>query len=164
MPKAFSYEHGGFYAKADTIADLARKIDVDAAGLEETVRNMNEYARTGVDPECHRGESTYDRYYGDPRVTPNPCLGPVAKAPFYAVRLDPGDFGTQGGMVINAGAQVMREDGSLIEGLYACGNCAAPTLPPSTARHRTARVPSPSGRPAPPGWTTTRTAAVASGV
>ena len=90
---------------------------------------MNEYARTGVDPECHRGESAYDRYYGDPRVTPNPCLGPVAKAPFYAVRLDPGDFGTQGGMVINGGAQVMREDGSVIEGLFACGNCSAPTLP-----------------------------------
>ena len=70
--------------------------------------------RTGVDPECHRGESAYDRYYGDPRVTPNPCLGPVIKPPFYAVRLDPGDFGTQGGMVINADAQVVREDGSLI--------------------------------------------------
>ncbi|EEB79113.1 putative FAD binding domain protein [marine gamma proteobacterium HTCC2148] len=129
VPKSFNYEEGGFYAKADSVAELAVKIDVDVAGLEATVANMNEYAKTGVDPECNRGESAYDRYYGDPRVTPNPCLGPVIKPPFYAVRLDPGDFGTQGGMVINADAQVVREDGSLIGGLYACGNCSAPTLP-----------------------------------
>jgi 3-oxosteroid 1-dehydrogenase len=127
LPKR--YEEEGFFAKADTIAELARKINVDVAGLEQTVANMNEYARTGVDEELHRGESEYDRYYGDPRVTPNPCLGAVAKAPFYAVKVDPGDFGTQGGMVITADAQVMREDGSVIEGLYATGNCAAPTLP-----------------------------------
>lgn len=129
VPKGFNYEQGGFYAKADTIGDLARRIDVDPAGLEKTVSDMNEYARTGVDPECHRGESAYDRYYGDPRVTPNPCLGPVVKPPFYAVRLDPGDFGTQGGMVITGNAEVVREDGSVISGLYACGNCSAPTLP-----------------------------------
>jgi len=127
LPKR--YETEGFFAKADTIAELARKIDVDPAGLQDTVNRMNEFARTGVDLDLHRGESAYDRYYGDQRVTPNPCLGPVAKPPFYAVRLDPGDFGTQGGMVINADAQVLHEDGHVIEGLYATGNCAAPTLP-----------------------------------
>jgi len=127
LPKR--YEEEGFFAKADTIAELARKIDVDAAGLEETVRKMNEYARNGEDPDCHRGESAYDRYYGDPRVTPNPCLGPIDKPPYYAMKVDPGDFGTQGGMVINANAQVLHEDGSVIKGLYATGNCAAPTLP-----------------------------------
>jgi 3-oxosteroid 1-dehydrogenase len=123
------YEEEGFFAKADTIAELARKINVDAAGLEETVRKMNDYARTGEDPDCHRGESAYDRYYGDPRVTPNPCLGPINKPPYYAMKVDPGDFGTQGGMVINAKAQVMHEDGHIIKGLYAIGNCSAPTLP-----------------------------------
>jgi 3-oxosteroid 1-dehydrogenase len=123
------YEDEGFFAKADTIEELARKIDVDPAGLRETVDNMNAYARSGVDEELHRGESAYDRYYGDPRVTPNPCLGPVAKPPFYAVRIDPGDFGTQGGMVITADGQVVTEDGDPIPGLYATGNCAAPTLP-----------------------------------
>lgn len=124
-----SYEDQGFVVKADTIAELASKIGVDAQGLATTVANMNEYARTGEDLECHRGESAYDRYYGDPRVTPNPCLGAVAKAPFYAMRVDPGDFGTQGGMVINADAQVIHEDGQVIKGLYAIGNCSAPTLP-----------------------------------
>ncbi len=123
------YEAEGFFAKADSIAELARKISVNAAGLEDSVRKMNDYARTGVDPDCHRGESAYDRYYGDPRVTPNPCLAPIDKPPYYAMKVDPGDFGTQGGMVINADAQVLHEDGHVIEGLYAIGNCSAPTLP-----------------------------------
>ena len=127
IPK--SYEQEGFFAKADTVRELAAKIKVDPDGLEDTVNKMNEYARTGEDLDLHRGESAYDRYYGDPRVSPNPCLGPVDKPPFYAVKIDPGDFGTQGGMVINEHAQVLHTDGHVIEGLYAVGNCSAPTLP-----------------------------------
>ena len=127
LPKR--YETEGFFAKADTIGELARKIDVDPAGLEKTVSRMNGFAAAGVDEDLHRGESAYDRYYGDPRVSPNPCLAPIEKPPFYAIRVDPGDFGTQGGMVINEHAQVLHTDGHVIEGLYATGNCAAPTLP-----------------------------------
>lgn len=123
------YETEGFFAKADTVRELAAKINVNADGLQDTVDKMNRYAAEGVDPDCQRGESAYDRYYGDPRVTPNPCLGPIDKPPYYAMKVDPGDFGTQGGMVITANAEVVHEDGSVIEGLYACGNCSAPTLP-----------------------------------
>ena len=97
LPKRYQQE--GFFVHADTIAELAGKISVDPAGLADTVARMNEYARTGIDPDWHRGEAAYDRYYGDPRVSPNPCLGPIDKSPFYAMRVDPGDFGTQGGMV-----------------------------------------------------------------
>ena len=123
------YEEAGFIFRAESIRELAHKINVDAGGLERTVSDMNSYARTGKDLEHGRGDSAYDRYYGDPRVTPNPCLGPVDKPPYYAVRIDPGDFGTQGGMVISEHGQVIHEDGHAIEGLYATGNCAAPTLP-----------------------------------
>jgi 3-oxosteroid 1-dehydrogenase len=123
------YQAEGFFARADSIAGLAGKIGVDAQGLRQTVAAMNEFARTGVDLEYRRGESAYDRYYGDPRVRPNPCLGPIDTPPYYAIRVDPGDFGTQGGLVITADAQVVREEGGVIEGLYACGNCSAPTLP-----------------------------------
>jgi 3-oxosteroid 1-dehydrogenase len=123
------YEKEGFMATADNIRDLAAKISVDPDGLENTVNSINKYAGTGVDEDLQRGESAYDRYYGDPRVSPNPCLGPVEKPPFYAVRVEPGDFGTQGGMVITADAQVMHENGEVMEGLYATGNCAAPTVP-----------------------------------
>lgn len=127
LPK--SWEQQGFMARAGSIRGLAEKIDVDPDGLEATVEKMNNYARTGKDLDLQRGDSLYDRYYGDPRVTPNPCLAPIEKAPFYAMKVDPGDFGTQGGMVVTPDGQVTREDGSTIPGLYAVGNCSAPVLP-----------------------------------
>lgn len=124
-----SYYSEGFLARANTIRELAEKICVDANGLEKTINDMNDYAVTGKDLEFNRGDALYDRYYGDPRIEPNPCLAPIDKAPFYAMKIDPGDFGTQGGMVVTTGAQVVREDGSTIPGLYAIGNCSAPILP-----------------------------------
>lgn len=115
--------------KADTIRELAEQLGIDAEGLEQTVEKMNRYADQGSDPDFQRGDAAYDRYYGDPRFEPNPCLGRIEEGPFYALRIDAGDFGTQGGMVTNTHAQVMREDGSAIAGLYAIGNCSAAVLP-----------------------------------
>ncbi len=119
----------GFFGMADTLEELAQEMNIDPAGLRHTVENFNRYAAEGKDPDLGRGDSTYDRYYGDPEVTPNPCLGPVNKPPFYALRQDPGDFGTQGGMVVTPNAQVLHEDGHVIERLYAIGNCAKAVLP-----------------------------------
>ncbi len=127
IPKEFFDE--GFLVKADTIEELARQTGIDEAGLKETVANMNEYAKTGEDKEFKRGSTAYDRYYGDETITPNPCLAPIDEAPFYAMQIDPGDFGTRGGMVTNTKAQVVKEDGSVIPGLYAIGNCSAAILP-----------------------------------
>ena len=127
LPK--SYFSSGFLTRADTIRALALAAGIDAEGLEKTVAAMNEYARSGIDLEFHRGEAEYDRYYADPRITPNPCLAPIVEPPFYAMRIDPGDFGTHGGLVTNTDAQVLRADGSPIAGLYAVGNCAAAILP-----------------------------------
>jgi len=124
-----SYEKEGFFARAASVKELAEKINVDPDGLEKTVELMNQYSESGVDEQFGRGDSAYDKYYGDHRISPNPCLGPIAQPPFYAVRVDPGDFGTQGGMVTNCDAQVIRENGEIIAGLYAIGNCSAPTLP-----------------------------------
>ena len=115
--------------KANTVRELAEQLGIDPDNLEQTVANMNRYAKDGKDPEFQRGDSAYDRYYGDPRFEPNPCLGAIDEAPFYAIRLDAGDFGTQGGLATNPDAQVTREDGSAIEGLYAVGNCSAAVLP-----------------------------------
>lgn len=127
LPKR--YQREGFLARADTVRELARRIGADPAGLEDTVAKMNDYARTGVDADFRRGESAYDRYYGDPRVQPNPCLAPIDTPPFYAIRIEPGDFGTQGGMMTDPQARVVRDDGGIVEGLYAIGNCSAPLLP-----------------------------------
>tara|TARA_B100000902_G_scaffold16813_2_gene20185 strand:+ start:38 stop:1264 length:1227 start_codon:yes stop_codon:yes gene_type:complete len=124
-----SYEKEGFFATAASVRQLAEKTNIDPDGLEKTVELMNQYAESGTDEQFGRGDSAYDRYYGDHRISPNPCLGPIDQPPFYAVRVDPGDFGTQGGMVTNCDAQVVRETGEIIPGLYAIGNCSAPTLP-----------------------------------
>jgi 3-oxosteroid 1-dehydrogenase len=123
------YYEKGFLAKADTIDGLAKQMSIDSAGLARTVEMMNTSARTGKDPEFGRGDSAYDRYYGDPTVTPNPCLGPIEKPPFYAVRMELGDFGTQGGLETDPNGQVKNIDGKPIAGLYATGNCAAAILP-----------------------------------
>lgn len=116
------------YWKADTLAGLAQQIGVDAAGLEQTVARINDYARAGVDPDFGRGGNVFDRYYGDSNIKPNPCLAPLRKGPFYAMRLDAGDIGTKGGLLTNEHAQVVREDGTPIPGLYAIGNCSASVM------------------------------------
>lgn len=121
------------YYKADTIEALAAKIGVDAQGLQSSVAKMNEYAKTGVDLEFHKGETAIDRYYSDPSVKPNTCLGPIIKPPFYAVRMDAGEIGTKGGLVTDENACVLREDGSPIPGLYATGNTSAAVMGPTYA-------------------------------
>ncbi|OEY66299.1 FAD-binding protein [Marinobacter sp. X15-166B] len=116
------------YYKADTLDQLAGKIGVDAAGLQATVGNMNRYAQTGVDEEFDRGGNPFDRYYGDSNVSPNPCLAPVAKGPFYAMPIQAGDIGTKGGLLTNERAQVLKPDGQVIAGLYAIGNTSASVM------------------------------------
>jgi 3-oxosteroid 1-dehydrogenase len=116
---------GTVYFKAESIDGLARKAGIDPAGLAETIRRNNEYARTGKDLDFHRGESRYDRYYADQRVKPNPCLAAIGKPPFYAVVTYPGDIGTKGGLVTDENARVLHQGGSVIEGLYAIGNSAS---------------------------------------
>ncbi len=119
---------GGYFRRAATLAALAGEIGIDPAGLERTVAGFNATAESGVDPAFHRGDSVYDRYYGDPRVKPNPCLAPLARPPFYAVALFPGDLGTKGGLVTDEHGRVLRPDGSAIDGLYASGNSTASVM------------------------------------
>jgi 3-oxosteroid 1-dehydrogenase len=115
----------GIAAKAGTVEKLAAEIGVPGDTLRATVARFNEMAEQGRDDDFHRGESAYDRYYGDPRNRPNPCLAPLVKAPFHAVRIVPGDLGTKGGLRTDARARVLRPDGSAIPGLYAAGNTSA---------------------------------------
>ncbi|NKI17681.1 FAD-binding protein [Spongiibacter sp. KMU-166] len=119
----------GLVGKASTIRELAQQLGINAENLEQTIAKMNRYAETGKDEDFQRGDSAYDRYYGDPRFSPNPCLGAIKEAPYYAIRVDAGDFGTQGGLATNPHAQVLKESGGVIEGLYAVGNCSAAVLP-----------------------------------
>lgn len=118
----------GVMVKADTLPELAEQIDVPVRNLAETVERFNGFARTGKDEDFGRGESEYDHYYGDPRNKPNPSLAEIGKAPFYAIKVVPGDLGTKGGLVTDVDGRVLREDGSAIDGLYAAGNASSPVM------------------------------------
>lgn len=110
--------------RAPSVAELATKICLDPVKLEGVVRRMNNYAAAGADPEFGRGGTDFDRIMAsDPRVKPNPALGPIDRPPFYAVRVDLGDLGTKGGLRIDQHARVLSPDGTAIPGLYAAGNC-----------------------------------------
>src|ERR1700722_9349801 len=118
----------GSVVTAGDLAGLAQAAGVAAGGLAKTVTRFNEFAAAGRDEEFGRGESAYDRYYGDPRVRPNPKLAPLARPPFYASRIVPGDLGTKGGLRTDERARVLREDGTVIPGLYAAGNASASVM------------------------------------
>ncbi|MCS5503475.1 FAD-dependent oxidoreductase [Lysinibacillus sp. A4] len=122
FPKSW-FEHG-VAKSAETIEELARQMDVPVKSLVATVNRFNDFVRNGHDDDFYRGDSAYDNYYGDPTL-PNPNLAEIKKAPFYALRLYPGDIGTKGGLVVDEYARVIKENGEPIEGLYASGNCSA---------------------------------------
>ena len=118
-----------FLSKADTLEKLAEIVGIDPRGLLKTQAKVNKFSKTGKDLDLKRGDSVYDRYYGDPSVTPNPCLASLDKGPFYCMVLYPGEMGTAGGLVIDVNARVLKADGVAIPGLYACGNCTSALLP-----------------------------------
>ena len=111
----------GYVIEAPTIGELAEKIGVDAQGLETTVAKMNRYAEVGKDAEFGKGDTQIDIEIGDPKHKPNPCLGRVEKAPFYAIKIYPGDGSTTVGLKIDPECRVMGPDDRPVLGLYAAG-------------------------------------------
>jgi succinate dehydrogenase/fumarate reductase flavoprotein subunit len=112
----------GYVVRADTLAGLARALAIEPAALEATIRRYNGFAAGGVDPDFGKGGDAYQRNLGDPAHGPNPCIGPIETAPFYAILVYPGDIGASCGLVTDESARVLRADGTAVEGLYACGN------------------------------------------
>jgi succinate dehydrogenase/fumarate reductase flavoprotein subunit len=113
----------GYLTEGRTLDELAAKLGIDTAGLADSVARINRYAETGVDPDFRRGTTDYQRANGDATWTgPNPCIGPIGRAPFYAVRLYPGDIGAATGLVADENARILARDDQPIGGLYACGN------------------------------------------
>ncbi len=102
--------------KANSIEELAEKMGVDAAALVETTKQYNTYCANGVDEQFGKTSTLYG-------VT-GTALRPIEVGPFYAVKVHPSNAGTIGGVVTNWDCQVLREDGSVIEGLYAGGECS----------------------------------------
>ena len=114
----------GVVKQAGTWRELAAEIDVPAEALERTARRYNELAAGGHDDDFGRGDSAYDRYYGD-ETLPNPNLAPLGNPPYYAFRVVLGDLGTNGGLLTDEHAHALRADGTTIPGLYATGNTSA---------------------------------------
>lgn len=123
IPK--SWYESGIAVRADGFSELAEKMGVPAGRLSDTMARFNDNAFAGQDPDFGRGRSAYDRYYGDPTVTPNPNLRPLVDGPFYAVKMVLSDLGTCGGLRADDRARVLREDGTVVTGLYAIGNSAS---------------------------------------
>ena len=117
----------GVVKAATTWDEMAGKIGVPAGQLSETARRFNELARQGHDDDFDRGDSVYDNYYGDPTL-PNPNLYPLGDPPYYAFRIVLGDLGTSGGLRTDEYARVLRPDDTVVRGLYAVGNTAAPVM------------------------------------
>jgi 3-oxosteroid 1-dehydrogenase len=120
-----SWYEAGIAHRSHDPAELADKIGVPKSQFTTTLTRFNEMSRTGHDADFDRGSSAYDRYYGDPTITPNPNLRALDKGPLYAVKMVLSDLGTCGGLRADDHARVLREDGTAIKGLYAIGNTAA---------------------------------------
>jgi 3-oxosteroid 1-dehydrogenase len=118
----------GAVVRGNTIADLARQIEVPSDKLEQTIARFNEFAAKGLDPDFGRGQSAYNDCLGDPGYRPNAAVGPLERAPYYATRVLPADVGTCGGVITNQHAQVLDEQDHVIDGLYATGNTTATVM------------------------------------
>ncbi|HTI73523.1 MAG TPA: FAD-binding protein [Mycobacterium sp.] len=125
VPKAWL--ESGVVKEANSFEELAAKIDVPAGNLRATAERFNELARNGHDDDFNRGDSAYDNYYGDPTL-PNPNLYPLGKPPYYAFQIILGDLGTSGGLRTDEFARALRDDDTVVKGLYAVGNASAAVM------------------------------------
>ena len=113
----------GYLTQAPTLAALATQLGMVAETLQATVHRFNQHAATGVDPDFHRGETAYQQNLGDPAWPGrNPNLGALEQAPYYAIRLYPGDIGASTGFATDEHARVLSDHQQPIPGLYAVGN------------------------------------------
>jgi hypothetical protein len=116
------YTRNRYLRVAPTLSALGLAIGVDPAGLVATVARHNDDAQRGVDRDFGKGGNAYDVSNGDPAHRPNPCLGPIARPPFYAVAVHPTPLATSLGLRTTPQSEVCDASGTPIGGLYACGN------------------------------------------
>lgn len=121
-PRIGRFVRSGYLSEGATLAELARKLDLPAETLEETVDRFNGFADHGEDPDFHRGGTLYERTNGDATHGPNPSLGRIETGPFYAVALHPTPLGTSRGLLADEEARVLDRRGEPVPGLYVCGN------------------------------------------
>lgn len=118
----------GYLKRGNTLPELAQAIGVDSTTLQATVDEFNRHAAKGEDPVFGKGSSLYNRFMGDPRNKPNPCLRPLNRGPYYAVKLVVGDVGTFAGLETDTHGRVLNAGRHPISGLYAVGGDAATVM------------------------------------
>ena len=103
----------GYFHKADTVAELAKKVmghpyqKMPLKYLEETVARYNGFADKGVDEDFEK-----------------PVLHRIDTPPFYAASASIRVLDSYGGLRINGKAQVLDTKGEIIPGLYAGGEAS----------------------------------------
>ena len=113
----------GYLKQGGTWESLARACGIDGETLNATVARYNAMAREGRDLDFRKGETAYNRVQGDAGSGhPNPCMAPLERPPFYAVRIVMGSLGTFAGLRCDANARVLDARGQAIPGLWAAGN------------------------------------------
>lgn len=108
-----------------TVEGLATRLGIEPTALAATIHRWNDICGSGSDPDFGRGDNSYDRYYGDPRLKRGPNLGTIERSPFYAARVMSGSVGSKGGPVTTRDGQVVATDGRPRPGWYAVGNASA---------------------------------------
>lgn len=116
------YIKSGYLKRGRTLSELAAQTGIDAGGLATTIAEFNKSAAEGRDPAFGKGSRAYNRYQGDALHGPNPCVAPLERAPFYAIKMVIGDLGTYAGVRTDQHARALDADGRPIPGLYAVGN------------------------------------------
>ena len=118
----------GYLKRGKSLQELASVIGVPAASLQEEVEVFNRDAASGIDTKFSKGSTAYNRYQGDSLVRPNPCMAPILKGPFYAIKVVVGEIGTFAGLSTDESCQVLSKDRQPVKGLYAVGNDAASVM------------------------------------
>ena len=119
-------EDPDWFNKSDSLDELAEKLEIHIENLNQTINIFNTYVDNGEDIDFSRGKSKYDSFYGDRSQSGvYSTLGKLDKAPFYAVKIDIGALGTNGGAKTDEYGRVFSASGDIIEGLYTVGNAMA---------------------------------------
>ena len=120
-----TFVRSGYLKRGESLEALAQACGIDAAGLKQTVARLNAGAGQGIDEEFNKGADVYERFNGSRGHTPNPCVAPIETAPFYAVKVVPGDIGSFVGLQTDEHARALDAQRRPIDGLYVAGNDAA---------------------------------------
>ena len=124
----YAAKEPGWAKKAESLEALAKIVGLEPVLLEATIQRWNYFCNKGRDEDFHRGETVWERYKSKHATSDggiNPTLGKIERAPFIAMSINRSIVGTKGGAQTNARGEVLREDGSVISGLYAAGNAMA---------------------------------------